>query len=107
MLFKGHNCLFIHINKTGGGSISRALKDGRRSPSFDTIHWRLRRYVRDHSEEIRDCFKFTFVRNPWDKVLSQYFFRQGPQFGLQTSTSTGPSKSTSVLSCSPVRTEVG
>lgn len=61
--------VFIHINKTAGSSIERALYlrfehktalEKRR----ELGDWRWRR-----------SFKFSFVRNPWDKVLSHYNYR--------------------------------
>lgn len=61
---------FIHINKTGGSSIERAL-------SIPTRHMtaseHIERYGR-HEWERRFCF--TVVRNPWSKVVSHYHYRR-------------------------------
>jgi len=60
---------FIHINKSGGSSIEKAL------------HLPIRhRTVLQYKEELGairwdKLFKFSVVRNPWDKVVSHYHYR--------------------------------
>jgi len=64
---------FIHINKTGGTSIKNAIGiDHHIKPKHQTY--------RDLEKKTdltlwQNSFKFTFVRNPWDKVVSHYHYR--------------------------------
>jgi hypothetical protein len=71
--------VFVHINKTGGSSVETAL----RLP----FQHRTARELRDQlgSDEWNRRFSFAFVRNPWDKVASHYFYRvQTNQTGLHS-----------------------
>jgi len=60
---------FIHINKTGGTSIEEAF----RLPAEHLTAMEKRNQV--GLERWRNAFKFTVVRNPWDKVVSHYHYR--------------------------------
>lgn len=69
--------LFVHINKTAGSSIERALG----LPFQHRTARELRELVGGDRWEAR--FSFAFVRNPWDKVASHYHYRvQTDQTGL-------------------------
>ena len=62
-----HRFVFVHVNKTAGSSIRIALQLGKNT------HHRLRTWkLLLTEEEYRSYFKFGFVRNPWDRVLSTY-----------------------------------
>lgn len=61
--------IFIHINKTGGTSIEKALK-------LPLTHLTAIEYKNRIGEaRWRKKFSFAIVRNPWDKVVSQYRYR--------------------------------
>lgn len=61
---------FIHINKTGGTSISKALGlSNKRHWTFREIENKVPRHILDNT------FKFSFVRNPFDKVVSHFKYR--------------------------------
>ena len=69
--------IFIRIGKTGGRSVLTALQE----VVPDSIHVRplhyatyreIRNFVGD--EVWRSYFKFSFVRNPWDRTVSLFHF---------------------------------
>ena len=77
MVYDDLKAIQLHIGKTGGTSIERAfgLKYG------DIItrgkHWRPRQIILKHGQEAWDeYFKLSFVRNPWDRIVSMFFFRR-------------------------------
>jgi hypothetical protein len=68
--------VFAHIPKTGGVSIAAALEpyaDGQAAAHVNTTHETLPAFLARHPEA-KDHFKFAFVRNPWDRLVSFYFF---------------------------------
>jgi hypothetical protein len=68
-------CIFVHVQKTGGSSIEVALR--RHDPSIPEKPHNARRHLgaRDVRELVGHAawdasFKFAFVRNPWDRLVS-------------------------------------
>lgn len=67
-----YECIFIHIPKTAGTSMAMVLFDK------DSRHVRYTEYEKADWRKFKRYFKFTFVRNPWDRLVSAYFFlKQG------------------------------
>lgn len=78
-----HKFIFIHIPKTGGTSVQEALKpfladsdiyinDPRHVKNFHK-HSTAAEVRKEVGEEVwNSYFKFAFVRNPWDAVVSLY-----------------------------------
>ncbi len=72
--FLENECLFVHIPKCGGTSISQALFGNAAGG-----HIAMNEYVQAfNSFEFNRYFKFTVVRNPWARLVSGfYFLKQG------------------------------
>jgi hypothetical protein len=63
------NCIFIHIPKCAGVSVRSALF------GLGPGHLRAADYQVIYTpQEYARFFKFTFVRNPWDRLASAFFF---------------------------------
>lgn len=60
--------IFVHVPKTSGSSISRICGFGYSN------HNRLNRLIIDSGLDCSKYFKFTFVRNPWDRYISSFFY---------------------------------
>jgi hypothetical protein len=89
-----HKFIFIKTKKTGGSSVEKIIVDNFFDPSIDVctgsktdgvpmhnidhasghIGWReIKSYVTD--KQWNSYYKFTIERNPWDKVVSQYYWK--------------------------------
>lgn len=60
--------IFTHVPKSAGSSIVQALFDQK------SRHVPIGRYAAYDEERFRECFKFTFVRNPWSRIHSAYHY---------------------------------
>lgn len=63
-----YKCIYIHIPKCAGSSIKEALN----LPGKGHPLWRY--YADLQPEKWREYFKFTVVRNPWDRLVSSYSY---------------------------------
>lgn len=76
-------CIFVHLTKTGGWSIEEVLKKydkdilnihfGSRSRHMLPSDLRQAAGIGFDSSQYKGYFKFGFVRNPWDRLVSTYF----------------------------------
>lgn len=73
MINDKHKFIFIHIPRTGGTSIQKQLATHIIEP---TKHWNMWDWEKQAGDKkFNNYFKFTFVRNPWDIVISKYLDR--------------------------------
>ncbi|GED43142.1 sulfotransferase family 2 domain-containing protein [Cobetia marina] len=79
--FDRNKCIFIHIPKAAGTSVLAALgKKGEKGR--DHVSWQT--YKKADSKKFNNYFKFSFVRNPYDRAFSAYHYilkggNQGPE----------------------------
>lgn len=110
MISHRHRCIFIEIPKTGSSSV-RALLGSPAKPHLNicqvrdeiTTHWTRRGRPIHHvlgalyelvpeatrrrigERQFETYFKFSFVRNPWDRVVSLYHRKEGLQLAKEMS----------------------
>ena len=82
MISHKHKCIFIHLPKTAGASIENALTGygwaSVRHEKLKVQHEPAVVLKNIYSEFWNDYFKFSFVRNPWSLLISNFLWSQGP-----------------------------
>ncbi len=80
-IYPNHRAVFVHIPKNGGSTITTLLKRdrflGRRVNRLDPRSAgceKISEYLEALGNESEDFFKFSFVRNPWDRFVSAYHY---------------------------------
>ncbi|HUG98222.1 MAG TPA: sulfotransferase family 2 domain-containing protein [Gammaproteobacteria bacterium] len=79
MINHRYKFIFVHINKCAGQSVQRALPRGTRG--HNTIFHYLT-LCECEGRDPSEYFKFTIVRNPWDKIVSFYHYHKGRRWDL-------------------------
>lgn len=64
-----NNFIFIHIPKTAGNGIIMSLYDQKTPGHFPAL-W----YKKYDKKKFNRYFKFAIVRNPWDRIVSAFFY---------------------------------
>jgi hypothetical protein len=88
-----HNkkCIFIHIPKTAGTSIEQFLKEnGKNDLQLLGVHNNrsMQHYMGIELKKMyplyyKNYFKFSVVRNPYDRLLSEYYWTPVPNMGFK------------------------
>jgi len=90
---KDNKAFFIHIPKTGGTSIYSLF-----NITYDNCSWlRKQRLHRTYSEidrdgrfkKYKDWFFFSIIRNPWQRLVSEYYFVNRRKIGYDTENISG------------------
>ncbi len=68
MINKEKKVIFIHVPKCGGLSIKKLFNFP--GPRHNTLRYHLKK----HKKECEEFFKFSIVRNPWDRAVSWYSY---------------------------------
>lgn len=66
--FDLHRCIFIHIPKAAGTSVLTEISDGR----YKRDHCKYKIYSDANPDKFDSYYKFCFVRNPFDRMVSIY-----------------------------------
>lgn len=82
MISHRYKCIFVHIQRTAGTSIENWIvgKDWWRIEK-ETKHLIASQAKKIYKDYWKDYFKFTFIRNPWDRVVSCLVFSR--HFGIK------------------------
>lgn len=71
-----YKLVFLHIPKTGGSSIYRALEKAVGARRQNETHTEIVRAKEFLGKKWERYFKFSFVRNPWDRIVSAYEYNR-------------------------------
>ncbi len=79
MISDAHKFIFVHLNKTGGTSIEKMFEPDADQKDVRYKHADVAYYRKKFPKQFRDYFKFAFVRNPWDWLVSRYHWSRDRQ----------------------------
>lgn len=72
MINNEYKCIFIHIPKTGGTSIVKLINAKKCEGFSGNNHQQSLSRYKQRFDNYDNYYKFTVVRNPWDKMVSEY-----------------------------------
>jgi hypothetical protein len=89
-----HNkkCIYIHIPKTAGTSVEQFLRDhGRNGLEYHGVrggrsmhHFTAFDLKRENPSIFNIYYKFSIIRNPYDRLLSEYYWTPIPGIGYKS-----------------------
>lgn len=82
LISKRYNCIFIHIPKTAGTSIENVLRNNGRIVDTGSDHHTLQQYY-DEGLLNSSYFRFTIVRNTFDRIYSLYAYMKAGDNGTK------------------------
>ncbi len=71
--FDENKCIFVHIPKVAGSSVKGCLFPNQKGPG----HRMAMDYYLENPGKFQEYFVFCFVRNPYDRLVSAYFYLMG------------------------------
>ena len=74
MISHKYKCIFIHIPKTAGTTIENLLIDRLVPIAGGSSHEKISYYKKKYPHQFNDYYKFSCVRNPWDRIVSAFFY---------------------------------
>ena len=87
MISHKYKCIFVHLPKVGGGTIENSLTGHSwhnvKVNGLKEQHEPATSLMNHYTDKWESYFKFSFVRNPWDLLVSNYLwskrkYRGGP-----------------------------
>ena len=79
MISDEYRFIFVHLNKTGGTSIEKVFVPEADQKDVRYKHASAAYYRKKFPRSFRDYYKFAFVRNPWDWLVSRYHWSRDRQ----------------------------
>lgn len=79
MISDAYQFIFIHINKTGGTSIEKVFERNADQRDVPLKHASVSEIQAQYPQAFARYFKFSFVRNPWDWLVSRYHWSRNKQ----------------------------
>ena len=80
MILKDQKTIFVHIPKCAGTSIESLFYQNAIDKDVPGKHLTFREY--QQKEGFKNFKYFTFVRNPWDRAVSYFFYRKKRKLDL-------------------------
>lgn len=87
MLSTRYQCIYVRVSKAASSSIQQAFRQPNsimdylkhilfERGEFDMKHHDLAHYSKTYPDYFQEYYKFSFVRNPWGRIFSQYRYHR-------------------------------